>query len=217
MDTPDIMTIEEVAQYLRVSERTVYEWAQKGEIPAGKLGGSWRFKSSEIKKWVEDRLTPSGKHTISGIELKNVLSPDRIILMDAKNKAEALNKLIDLISTSPEVKNRDELAEAIFKREELMSTGIGLGIALPHVRLATVSDIVMAIGINRTDITDYPSLDGKPVRIICMIAAGKYQHTTYIKTLVAISPHLRTEQVRHALLQSSDAQSAANLLLNTRG
>ena len=52
--TDDILTIEEVAKYLRVSERTVYDWAQKGEIPSGKIGTVWRFKKSEIEKWVND-------------------------------------------------------------------------------------------------------------------------------------------------------------------
>ena len=56
MTTHDIMTVEEVAEYLRVSERTVYEWAQRGEIPAGKLGTTWRFKRREIERWVDRRL-----------------------------------------------------------------------------------------------------------------------------------------------------------------
>jgi PTS system nitrogen regulatory IIA component len=213
MTIPELMTLEEVAKYLRVSERTVYDWAQKGEIPAGKLGGSWRFKRDEVKKWVEDRLIPGSAKAINSIDLDSVLSPGRITIMSAKDKVEALNVLIDLLATAPEVKSRDELADAIFRREKLMSTGIGLGIALPHVRLASVSNVVMAIGINRTDITDYQSLDGQPVRIICMIAAGKYQHTKYLKTLVAISPYLRTEKIRQALLNASDAQSVADLLL----
>ena len=52
----EIMTIEEVASYLKVSERTVYEWAQKGDLPGGKIGTTWRFKSSDIEKWINDRL-----------------------------------------------------------------------------------------------------------------------------------------------------------------
>ena len=47
-----ILTIEEVANYLRVSDRTVYDWAQRGEIPAGKIGTVWRFKKSEVEQWV---------------------------------------------------------------------------------------------------------------------------------------------------------------------
>jgi PTS system nitrogen regulatory IIA component len=58
----DILTIEEVAKYLRVSERTVYDWAQKGEIPAGKIGTVWRFKKSEIERWVNERLSSNKAH-----------------------------------------------------------------------------------------------------------------------------------------------------------
>ena len=67
----EIMTIEEVAAYLRVSERTVYEWAQKGDLPGGKIGTTWRFKSADIEKWVNDRLKGQGaavdKHTVSSV------------------------------------------------------------------------------------------------------------------------------------------------------
>ena len=52
----EIMTIEEVAEYLRVSERTVYDWAQKGQLPGGKLGTTWRFKRTDIEHWVSSRL-----------------------------------------------------------------------------------------------------------------------------------------------------------------
>ena len=58
----EIMTIEEVAEYLRVSERTVYDWAQKGDLPGGKLGTTWRFKRSDVENWVNSRIsqqTPS--------------------------------------------------------------------------------------------------------------------------------------------------------------
>ena len=63
----DILTIEEVARYLRVSERTVYDWAQKGEIPSGKIGTVWRFKKSEIEKWVNDRLSSSEKPALQNV------------------------------------------------------------------------------------------------------------------------------------------------------
>jgi PTS system nitrogen regulatory IIA component len=51
----EIMTLPEVAKHLGVSERTIYDWAQKGKIPAAKLGNAWRFKRSEINRWKETR------------------------------------------------------------------------------------------------------------------------------------------------------------------
>ena len=48
----EIMTIEDVAKYLRVSERTIYDWAQKGILPGGKIGTTWRFKSADIQPFI---------------------------------------------------------------------------------------------------------------------------------------------------------------------
>ena len=74
----DIITIEEVAKYLRVSDRTVYDWAQKGEIPAGKIGTVWRFKKSDIINWVNERLSSNDlKQKNEKIKIKNILSPNR--------------------------------------------------------------------------------------------------------------------------------------------
>lgn len=59
--TDQILTIKEVAAYLKVHERTVYRLASKGEIPAFKVANSWRFKEEEIQSWIKTRtVAPSG-------------------------------------------------------------------------------------------------------------------------------------------------------------
>ena len=149
----DILTIEEVAKYLRVSDRTVYDWAQKGEIPAGKIGTVWRFKKSEVENWVNARLsTPNLANKETQIQIKNILSPDRITFINQSSKHDALVQLSDVLATAPQVKNASELTTEILKREELMSTAIGRGIAIPHVRLSSVTDLVMSVGISKCDI-----------------------------------------------------------------
>ena len=106
----DILTIEEVAQYLRVSERTIYDWASKGTIPCGKLGTTWRFKRTEIEKWVDKKLAPpKATPTPHAIAIADVLSPERIVFMETTRKNEALNAVIDCLVTAPQVKDRDEL------------------------------------------------------------------------------------------------------------
>ena len=95
----DILTIEEVARYLRVSERTVYDWAQKGEIPSGKIGTVWRFKKSEIERWVNERLSsnrPAG--TFGTVQVGNILSPDRVVFLNHTRKRDAL---VALAESSP--------------------------------------------------------------------------------------------------------------------
>jgi excisionase family DNA binding protein len=57
MDSNDrIMTLEEVAEYLRVKPQTIYTWAQENKIPAAKIGREWRFRKAVIDKWFDDQM-----------------------------------------------------------------------------------------------------------------------------------------------------------------
>jgi PTS system nitrogen regulatory IIA component len=210
----DILTIEEVAKYLRVSERTVYDWAQKGEIPSGKIGTVWRFKKSEIEKWVNERLSSNQKKEEVSPEVivKNILSPDRIVFIEHTTKRDALVELANNLSTAPQVKYKDELVTEILKREELMSTAIGRGIAIPHVRLSSVTDLVMSVGICKKNIIDYQSIDEIPVRILIMIAAAYNQHTYYLQTLSFFSSKLKEKDLRDKLLSASTSEEVYELL-----
>jgi len=56
----DILTIKEVAEYLKLKEKTAYKLVAEGKIPGFKVGGSWRFKKREIEKWIEERSQEGG-------------------------------------------------------------------------------------------------------------------------------------------------------------
>lgn len=203
----EILTLEEVAQYLRVSERTVYEWANKREIPCGKLGTTWRFKRSEIERWVDQKIGGRPQQPRpSSISLGQVLTVERVLLLNTPNKEDALRALVDCLATSPLVRNKKELAEEVFEREKLMSTGIGFGIGVPHVRIPSVDDVVMAVGVNANGIEDYASLDEQPVRIVCMVAAHENQHAQYLRTLAAISNLMKQDEVRADLLAAQSPE-----------
>ena len=204
----EIMTIEEVAAYLRVSERTVYDWAQKGDLPGGKLGTTWRFKRDDVENWVNSRLSskPAPGCKACGVTSRSSLTPERVIVLDQADKDTILRRLVDLLAESPFVRNRDALLEGILAREELMSTGIGFGVGVPHVRIDSVSDLAMAVAVCKTPITDYASLDNQPVQIVCMLAARSDQHTKYIRTLAAVSGRLKDAEVRKAIIESDDPE-----------
>ena len=210
----DILTLEEVAKYLRVSERTVYDWANRGEIPCGKLGTTWRFKRSDIERWVDQKLGAGVPRTprAGAVSLGDVLVPERCVLLDAPDKEAALTALVDLLAAAPQVRDRELLLKEVFAREALMSTGIGFGVGVPHVRLPSVKDIVMAVGVNARPLADYQSLDGEPVRMVCMVAARDDQHAQYLKTLAAVSALLKQEAVRAAVLAAPDAPAVYALL-----
>ena len=144
--------------------------------------------------------------------LHNVLNKKRILFLDCATKADALKSLIDCLSDAPEITDREELAEGIFHREELMSTGIGLGIAVPHVRLASIKDIVMSVGICRKPLQDYESLDGQPINFVFMIVTGKEQHTQHLKLLSSISSLFKDEKFRDALLHVKSTDEFYSIL-----
>ena len=209
-----ILTIEEVANYLRVSDRTVYDWAQRGEIPAGKIGTVWRFKKSEVEKWVNDRLSSSGARIKDDVvQVKNILAPNRVIFISQTSRHDALVELANTLSSAPQVKRSDELVSEILKREELMSTAIGRGIAIPHVRLSSVTDLVMAVGVCKTPVTDFQPIDDMPVSLLFMIAAAYNQHSYYLQTLSYFSAKLKKKELRDSLLNTATTDEVYKLLI----
>ena len=209
----DILTIEEVARYLRVSERTVYDWAQKGEIPSGKIGTVWRFKKSEIERWVNERLSsnrPAG--TFGTVQVGNILSPDRVVFLNHTRKRDALVALAEKLATAPQIKSKQELVSELLRREELMSTAIGRGIAIPHVRLSSVTDLVAAVGVSQVDIQDFASFDDSPVRILFMIAAAYNQHAYYLQTLSYFSARFKSQELRESVLAADSTERVYELL-----
>jgi len=210
----EILTIEEVAQYLRVSERTVYDWAHRGEIPCGKIGTTWRFRRAEVEAWISHRL--SGRKAGESTEFRGLeaaLPPHNVLLTREESKEAVLGILLDCLSSSPEVTDPEALRREMMNRERIMSTGMGHGLGVPHVRLPSVRNLVMAVGVNDRDIVDYVALDDRPVRVVCMVAAHDDQHTQYLRTLAAVSTVLRDPANIRALQDATTAEEARAILL----
>lgn len=209
-----ILTLLEVAEYLRISERTVKDWAANGTLPGGKIGGNWRFRKDDILSWVDKHLT---KHNHSGIlpqkiSVSRLVQENRIFHTEFESKNDILNFLIDQAVDLPGIDNRAELADAVYKREELMSTGIGLGIASPHVRLNGVEDVYVYIAVNKCGISDYASLDNKDIRLIMFFVAGRNQHSQYIRALSALSTLVKVPLIYEQILESSEAKEVYSVL-----
>lgn len=147
-----------------------------------------------------------------GIDLSGILPRDRVAVVEKLSKAQALEQLVDLLAESPAVTSPQELAEGIRHREKLMSTGIGYGLAIPHVRMRSIRDLAMAAMVIRQGIDDYESLDSEPVRIIFMIVAREDQHGEHLKLLSSLTSSLKHVENREKLLACSDADGLYELL-----
>ena len=146
------------------------------------------------------------------MKISDYLAPERVVFLKSTTKADALEELIQVAKDFSENITLEELRKAVWEREEMMSTGIGQGIGIPHVRLPGLEKITMAVGISREGIADYESLDNKPVHVIVLIAVPQGQHELYIRLLAEIVGILKREDLRRAIIEAKDASEAYRLL-----
>ncbi len=140
------------------------------------------------------------------ISLEAVIPAQRIKLLDAETKESALAELVALVGEAPEVTDAGLLREAILERERIMSTGIGLGIAIPHAKIDSVKDFVVGFGKTRKPL-DFSSLDGNPVRFIVLIAGPTDQQERYLQLLARITLKLKDAAVRRRLTEADDVEA----------
>ena len=140
-----------------------------------------------------------------------MIAKDRIIDLKGKTKQDILKELVDVIATAPEVTDKDDFFISIIKREKNMSTGIGIGLAVPHVKIDSVRDFVMAIGRNKEGV-DFDSIDGKPVYLIIMIGANTEQRDDYLKVLAKISLLLKNSEFREKMINTPSPEAIIELL-----
>ena len=92
-----------------------------------------------------------------------------------------------------------------------MSTGIGFGIAIPHAKIGTIQEMAFAIGISEAGI-DFDSMDGEPVHLVILVAAGEKQHKEYLRLLSNIMAILKKEKVKDSIINSQSNEDVITIL-----
>lgn len=145
------------------------------------------------------------------ISLSDMLAPERIIDFATSNKESVLKELVFSIGTSPEIKDRKEFYREIVEREKVMSTGIGIGLAVPHVKIDSVSNFVMAIGRKPGGI-EYDSIDGKLVDLVIMIGANSSQKSEYLKVLSKVVLLFKNQSFRKQIMNEKKPEKILELI-----
>jgi PTS system nitrogen regulatory IIA component len=142
----------------------------------------------------------------------DLVRTDLTCILEETNKSEAILKLIDLVRKAGLVTDVAALTRDIFYREQLMSTGVGLGLAIPHVRFKGITMPVIAIGVKPRGIPDYQSIDDRPVTIVIMILVGENQHKEHIRLLAQIVAIFKNEETRNAVIAAASADEICSIL-----
>lgn len=145
------------------------------------------------------------------MQIRSFITPKRITILEQTNKKEALKEICNILSKDFTECDEEHLITSIFKRENLMSTGIGLGIAVPHVRTEKVSQLSLAVGISKTGI-EYGSIDDQAVHIIFLIVSPAQSHQAYIKLLSQVVIMLKDDDFRQMLIDAENIDEIYELL-----
>ena len=145
------------------------------------------------------------------IDILSYLATDRVVDLTSTSKDGAIMELVAIASKHSAVESAEALQEAVFEREGIMSTGIGLGIAIPHAKIPSIRDFVVAIGRSRQGI-DFNSLDQKPVQIVVLIAGPSHEQQRYLEILAGVTLRLKSEELRASVLEARSAEDIVEVI-----
>ena len=134
------------------------------------------------------------------------------IFRESVSKRDALNRLVDAVAEVGQVSDCEAFRTAIYEREAVQSTGIGGGVAIPHVRIDQVLEPTLGIGVCRDGI-DFGSLDNEPVHVIVLFAMSSGAHKRYLRLLAQAMIALRNTKLRERLTECNSPEEV-NAVLN---
>lgn len=139
------------------------------------------------------------------------------LALPARSKDEILSSMARLIAKSPSVTDGARFLTDVQAREELVTTGVGYGVAFPHAKSTVVRNVVFAFARTAEDVS-FDALDGNPVRLIFLIAAPKESEPSgvYLNLMARLSFLMRDEKNRSALLAAESVGAVFEILDSAR-
>jgi PTS system nitrogen regulatory IIA component len=145
------------------------------------------------------------------IKISKYLDPNLVLFLDVESRDEAIQKLAEAIHQMGKIDDLAIFYKAIIDREKIVSTGIGMGVAIPHAKLSTYTDFFIAVGILQKGI-DWQALDGAPVRLVFMIGGPDDKQTEYLQILSRLTFAIKDEQRRKKMLTMNSPAAIIELL-----
>jgi excisionase family DNA binding protein len=215
-----IMTLGEVADYLKVGEKSVLRMVRRGELPAAKVASQWRFVRAMVDDWLMARMqtaSPAALLAVIGqqgvVPLARLLSEPFIRLdLVPGTKRAILEQLVAPLGEHSIVSDAAGFVGGLLDREELVSTAVGSGIALPHLRNpedCPPGAARLVFGHCRQG-TDFCALDGAPTRLFFLLCIA--DEAVHLMVLARLALILRDSNVVARLLAAASPREVEALL-----
>jgi mannitol/fructose-specific phosphotransferase system IIA component (Ntr-type) len=148
--------------------------------------------------------------------LSHLLTPQRIrVPLTAADKAAVIRELIDVVAEGSPT-SAEDLLQAVEEREQVLSTGIGHGVAIPHGRSGRLTDLRMSAGVAPHPI-EFGSLDGAPVRLVFLLVGPESEAGAHVKALSRITRLVRQPLVRERLIGAATGEEFHRYLREAEG
>jgi nitrogen PTS system EIIA component len=211
----EVMTVPEVAHYLKIAEKSVLRMVHRGELPATKVASQWRFLRPAIEAWLRARMQPGRGAVADGIPGLSSLLPAGGCILDLRpgSKEEVLRQLAAPLDALGEPPGSGRLVERLRDRESMFSTGIGQGIAIPHLRnpLEWVPRQPRLIFGRCRQGVAFDALDGVPVTLFFLPRPLNEVH--HVRIMARLGDLLRDERTRAALGEAERPGDVERILL----
>ncbi len=143
--------------------------------------------------------------------IRSLLTPSTVLVrVPGHTKEEVIGRLIDLLEGRPEVNDLETARRAVFVREELLSTGVGFGLGLPHAKSSGVNAMVAAFGVTEEPI-EFDAMDGRPVRLLFLLVGPEDDDRRHVRVMGFISRLMSDPEVRRRLLRAVSAEEVLDV------
>jgi nitrogen PTS system EIIA component len=139
------------------------------------------------------------------MNLLDMINENNVFFITNKSKFKVLDELIDKAVLNGKISDKAVFKKAIEDREILMSTGIGLGVAIPHAKIAGITDFFIIIGILDAPV-EWDSIDNHPVQAVFLIGGPPQSHTDYLKLLARLIVIVKNDHKRNHIFNARTAQ-----------
>jgi PTS system nitrogen regulatory IIA component len=196
----EMMDLQEVAIYLQRDQREVTKMATRGYLPGQKVAGQWRFARAEINHWIETQLHAYDEKQLTALEsgrapdsesdplISTLLAPASMAVpLPATTRASVLKELVSLAEQSWQVYDPEAIHNAIKQREEMGSTALPSGVAIPHPRRplpAALGESVLAYGRTASGIP-YGGPNGELTDVFFLVCCR--DDATHLRVLARLS------------------------------
>ncbi len=221
-ETGEVMTLSEVAAYLRLAEKTVLRMVHKGQIPCAKVASQWRFLRSMIDDWLiaKMRVVPQNdlarliESSPEVVPLSRVLKTEHVVLdLRPGTREDVLRQLVQPLLRMHFIDEEKPFVDKLMERERIVSTAVGRGVAIPHLRNPQENPEggpVLVVGICK-DGTDFEALDGENTHLFFLLCTDS--EVVHLRVLAKVNRIARQNDAMKLLIGARSPEEVLQVLI----